>query len=161
MTGLESLREHHLADARAQAASRVAEARAASQAMLEKAKADAAALTRQAEEEGQTSAEQDTGRDWIAARRRARAIRLAAQRSVYENLRAEAARAVESEPRCADLLRSVADAARLRLGPGAVVSVDRRGVRAARKATHVRWTIEEAVDGALSQLGPQVEELWR
>ncbi|HYL08056.1 MAG TPA: hypothetical protein VEU76_05875 [Candidatus Udaeobacter sp.] len=161
MTGLEPLREHHLAEARAHAASRIADARAASLAMLEKAKADAVELTRQARNDGQASAELDTGRDWIAARRRARAIRLAAQRRVLESLRSGATGAVESDPRCADLLRQVADAARSRLGPSAVISVDARAVRAARNTMHIRWAIDDAVDDALLQLGPQLEDLWR
>ena len=161
MNGLEALREHHLVGARAHAAGLIADARALAQSILEKAQADAAHLTQQAEEDGHASAEQDTGRDWTAARRRARAIRLAAQRAVYEDVKAAAAKASESDPRSPGLVRQVAEAARTRLGPGALVTAGSHGVSATRGKTHVRWTVTEAVDESLSRLGPELEELWR
>lgn len=160
MKGLDAVRETHLAAARAHAGELVAHARDVARGILEAAQAEAAELTRNAEAEGQVSAEQDTGRDWTAARRRARGIRLAAQRGAYESLRTRAVQAVEADPRTDPLLRRVADAARMRLGPGASVSVERGTVNASRRATHVRWTVEDAVDASLAGLGPQLEELW-
>lgn len=161
MTGLEAVREHYLAEARTQAAEVMAHARDMARDILDKARADAAELTRHAEEEGQASAEQDTGRDWTAARRRARAIHLAAQRSVYDDLRTQCARALALDPRTTVLLHRIGDAARMRLGPGATITLGVSSVDASRKAHHVRWTVEEAVDDSLHRLGPEVEELWR
>ena len=161
MKGLEAVREAHLAEARVHAAELLAHAREVAAGIVDQAQAEAAELTRRAEEEGLTSAEQDTGREWTAARRRARAIRLAAQRSAYESLRARAARAVEADPRTRGLLRSIADAARMRLGPGASVTLEPGAVIASRRTTHFRWTVEEAVDASLEGLAPELEELWR
>ena len=161
MTGLQAVREAHLAAARVHADELLAHARDVAQGILVGAQAEAADLTKQAEEEGQASADQDTGRDWTAARRRARAIRLAAQRGAYEALRARAAHAVEADPRMDALLRNVADAARMRLGPGASVALEPGAVVASRRTTHVRWTVEDSIDAALERLGPQLEELWR
>lgn len=160
MKGLEAVREAHLAAARAHAGELLAHAREVAQGILAGAQAEAAEVTRQAEQQGQASAEQDTGRDWTAARRRARAIRLAAERGAYEALRARAAHAVEADPRMGRLLRSIGDAARMRLGPGASVVLEPGAVVASRKTIHVRWTIEDAVDASLERLGPQLEELW-
>ncbi len=161
MKGLEALRETHLAAARAHAGELIAHARDVAQGILERAQADAAELTRNAEQEGQVSAEQDTGRDWTAARRRARAIRLAAQRGVYESVRLRAVHGVEADSRTDALLRRVADAARMRLGPGALVTIEPGTVSASRRTMHVRWTVEDAVDASLARLGPELEELWR
>ena len=161
MNGLEAVREAHLAAARAHAAELLAHARDVAEGILESAKAEAAELTRHAEEEGRTSAEQDTGRDWTAARRRARAIRLAAERGSYETLRARASHAVGADARTAAVLHNVADAARMRLGPGASVTVDAGVVVASRRTTRVRWTVDDAVDASLEQLGPELQQLWR
>lgn len=162
LEGLDALRSHHLADARHRADALIAEARVAAKEVLERAQAEAAELTRQAREEGQESAEQDTGREWTAGRRRARGIRLAAQRSAYEALRGAAIGAVQVDPRSGDLLRTVADAARRRLGPGATVELAAGEVRATRRTKEVRWALEQAVDESLRGLGPAVlEELWR
>lgn len=138
----------------------MAHAREISQGIVSKAQADAAELTRQAEADGQASAEQDTGREWTAAHRRARAIRLAAGRSLYDDLRAAAVEAVQADRRAADLLRHVADAARMRLGPGASVRADGFVVDATRLNAHVRWTLQDAVDESLTRLGAEMEELW-
>ena len=161
MNGLEAVREHHLAAARVHAGELIAHAREVGQGILDKAHADATELTHQAEADGQASAEQDTGREWTAAHRRARAIRLAAERTLYDELRSAAAQAVQSDRRAGALVRRLADAARMRLGPGASVTVDTGGVYASRKAVHVRWTVEEAVDDSLRRLGAGVEDLWR
>lgn len=161
MKGLEAVREAHLAAARVHAGELLAHAHDVAQGILVAAQGEAAGLTRQAEQQGQASAEQDTGRDWTAARRRARAIRLAAQRGAYEALRARTVRAVEADPRMGGLLRRVADAARMRLGPGAAVAFEPGAVVATRRDTYVRWTVEDAVDASLERLGPELEELWR
>ena len=161
MTGLEALRESHLAEARARAAELVAGARATSREVLEKAKAEADEVIRMAEEEGNASAERDTGHDWTSARRRARAIRLAAQRDAYEELRLAAVAAAVGDPRSDGLRHAVAAEARMRLGPGALVNVNRAGVTATRRTKHVGWTVDDAVGEVLGRLGPRIEELWR
>jgi vacuolar-type H+-ATPase subunit E/Vma4 len=164
MNGLEPVRMHHLAAARAQAEAIVSEARAQSGQIHARSAADAEALITHAQQEGEDAAALDTSREWITARRRARGIILAAQRDAFDRLRAAAATAVRSDPRYPALLARLADTARRQLGPGAEVTTDpdgERGVRATRKSRHVNLSLEEMVEQSLERLGPAVEELWR
>lgn len=161
MKGLDPVRAHHLAGARSHADAIVRDARAQADQIIAKSTADANALTDQAEHEGQASADLDTNRSWIAARRRARGILLAAQREAYDELRNSVAGAVQSDARYASLLQHFANLASRRLGPGAEVRVDQDAVLGTRKERHVRWSLQDFVDESLSLIGPDVEELWR
>lgn len=161
MNGLEAVRARHLADQRLKAESIVASAREAAAKMLAQAKVEANAATATAQREGEQSADLDTGREWTAARRRARAIVLSAQRDVYDESRRMCAEAVRVSPRYPTLQRVVADRARRRLGPGADVVVDGDTVVVTRKHRSVRWTLADAVEEALRRLGGEVEALWR
>lgn len=164
MTGLESVREHHLASARAQAETIVRGARAQAQEITASGAAAVVALVEQARREGEAAAELDTNREWITARRRARGLILAAQRDMYEELRGAVARAAREDPRYPALLERLARAGQRQLGPGAEVELDREGeggVRVSRKGRLVDWSLAAIVRGGLDRLGPRVTELWR
>lgn len=164
MTGLETVRSHHLAAAHAHADAILRDARAQATQIAAKSAADGAALIEHAEKEGKEAAELDTSREWSAARRRARSIILAGQREVYDDLRAAVAAAVRSDSRYPALLERLADAAHRQLGPGAEVAVDAggdRGVTATRKHRHVDWSLHKIGEESIDRLGPAVEELWR
>jgi vacuolar-type H+-ATPase subunit E/Vma4 len=164
MTGLEPVRMHHLAAARAQADAMLSDARAQAERILAGAATDAETLIAQAKQEGEEAAALDTSHEWINARRRARSIILAARRDAFDHLRAAAAVAVRSDPRYPALLERLADIARRQLGPGAVVNADpygERGVSATRKGRHVDVSLANLVEQSLERLGPAVEELWR
>jgi vacuolar-type H+-ATPase subunit E/Vma4 len=161
MKGLDSVRTRHLADARARAEGIVRDAHRQADEILAQSAGETAELASQAEHAGETSADLDTSRGWATARRRARGIRLAAQREAYEELRTSAAAAVHSDRRSGALLQRVADEARSRLGPAAKVMIDSDSVRASRDKVHVRWSLADAVERSLSRLGPEIEALWR
>lgn len=161
MNGLEAVRARHLAEQRLRAESIVASAREAAAQMLARAHSEVTAATESAEREGEQSAELDTGREWTAARRRARSIVLAAQRDAYDQLRLMCADAVRLNSRYPDLQRVVADHARRCLGPGSEVVVDGDTVVATRKHRRVRWTVLDTVNESLLRLGDEVEAVWR
>jgi vacuolar-type H+-ATPase subunit E/Vma4 len=164
VTGLETVRSHHLAAAHTHADAILRAARAQATQIAAKSAADGAALIEHAEKEGEEAAELDTSREWSTARRRARSIILAGQRVVYDDLRAAVVGAIRSDSRYPALLKQLADAARRQLGPGAEVAVDAggdRGVTATRKNKHVDWPLHEVADESIDRLGPAVEELWR
>jgi vacuolar-type H+-ATPase subunit E/Vma4 len=164
MTGLESVREHHLAAAREQAESIVRGARAQAQEITASGAAAVAALVEHARREGEAAADLDTNREWITARRRARGLVLSAQREMYEELRGAVASAARADPRYPALLERLARAGQRQLGPGAEVGLDRDGeggVRVSRKGRRIEWSLAAIVGGGLDRLGPRVTELWR
>ena len=99
------------------------------------------------------------------ARRRARAIVLAAQRSTFEELRARArsaARALRTDPGYPALLARLTATARDRLGPAAVAREHPDGgVVAEADGRRVVLTLAAAADRAVDALGRRAEELWR
>lgn len=125
------------------------------------ARAEAAALIESAEHEGESTAELDTERELTSARRRARTILLSAQRQVYDELRAGCANRIRADRRYPRLLQHIADQAQRRLGPGTEVVTGADTVKATRKHRHVQWSLDEAIDRAVTDLGPSVAELWR
>ena len=164
MTGLETVRNHHLAAARARADEVLRDAHVQAQQIAGKSSADAAALIENAEKEGEEAASLDTSREWTADRRRARGIILAAQQGVYRDLNTAAAAAVRADPRYRVLLERLADESRRRLGPGADVEVDfsgDAGVRATRKDRHIARSLDGIVTDSIERLGSEIEELWR
>jgi hypothetical protein len=88
----------------------------------------------------------------------------AAQREMYEELRARVARGVRADARYPLLLERLGHASHRQLGPGARVEIDRdgdHGVTATRKDRRVQWSLAAIVDAGLSELGPSIAELWR
>lgn len=160
MKGLEPVAKHHLETQRSRAAAIVAAARDTASTTLATAEREAAAIVDAAKEEGLTSAELDTNREWTAGRRRARGLVLEAQRAMYEELRRRCVGAIRTDARYAALVERVAGGARRRLGPGAEVAVDADSIVAGRKGRHVRWTLLEAVDEVLAAMPLEVEALW-
>lgn len=164
MTGLDSVRQHHLAAARAQAERILENARQQAGDIVRKGDADASILVEAARQEGEVAAGLDTDRAWTSARRRARGAILAAQREMYDELRARAALAVRRDARYPLLLAHLGLAAQRRLGPGAAVEIDHDGdggVTTTRKDRRIVWPLAAIVDAGLSELGPRVEEIWR
>lgn len=161
MKGLEAVELQHLEGRRRRAAEIVAAAREAAAQALASAEAEARSLIETATKEGDSTAEQDTSRDWIAARRKARGELLAAQRDSYRELRIRCTDAVVADPRCRELVREAGNNARRVLGPGADVTADGRTVTGTRKAIQVLWSVDQAVDQALGELGADIEGLWR
>jgi vacuolar-type H+-ATPase subunit E/Vma4 len=164
LTGLETVRNHHLAVARERADALLGDARAQARRIVSKSSADAAALIEHAEKEGEEAAELDTSREWTAARRRARGIILAARQGACRDLQAAVAAAVRADPRYPALLERLANEARRRLGPGADVDIDTSGdlgVSATRKDRHIDWSLDSLVVEGIERLGPEIEELWR
>jgi vacuolar-type H+-ATPase subunit E/Vma4 len=164
MTGLEALREHHLASCREQAAELIRGARAQAQEIATNASADAARLIETARRDGESAADLDLGREWTSSRRRATAVILAAQRASYGELRGALAAAIRSDPRYPDLLGRMATIAHQRLGPGAEVHIDRHGdggVVATRTDRRIECSLASMVDASLDQLGPAIREMWR
>lgn len=160
MKGLESIASHHLEAQRQRAAAILAAARQDAGAMLAKAEADAAAIVSDARREGESSADLDTNRDWIAGRRRARGMALAARNDAYAELRRRCMEAIRGDSRFHDLVADVADGARRTLGPGADVTIDADTVVAARRGRHARWSLEDVLDEVLGTLPHDVEGLW-
>ncbi|HEX9100290.1 MAG TPA: hypothetical protein VF956_12450 [Candidatus Dormibacteraeota bacterium] len=164
MTGLDALREHHLAAARTQAEQILQHARQQAGEIAGKGDADALAVVEKARHEGEAAAGLDTDRAWTAARRKARGAILAAEREMYDELRARVALAVRRDARYPVLLEHLGHAAQRRLGPGAMVEIDRdgdQGVSATRKDRRVELSLAAIVDAGLGELGPRVAELWR
>lgn len=161
MNGLEPLLAHRLAEARAQAEEVVQLAREAAQRRRDAARAEVDELVKTAEHEGDASADMDTDRSWTVARRRARAIVLAAERAAYEELRGSVMAAVQADARYPGLLGRIVDDAHRRLGPGADVSVDGSVVTGSRRQRHVRWSLADTIETSLQHRAADVEELWR
>jgi vacuolar-type H+-ATPase subunit E/Vma4 len=164
MTGLDSVRLHHLAAARAHAEQILEDARQQAGEIARKGDADSSALVEGARHEGEAAAGLDTDRAWTSARRKARGAILAAQREMYDELRARVALAVRRDVRYPVLLEHLGHAAQRQLGPGAAVEIEHvgdGGVIATRKDRRVVWSLATIVDAGLSELGPRVAEMWR
>ncbi|MGZ4610155.1 MAG: hypothetical protein ACXV2H_07855 [Actinomycetes bacterium] len=136
----------------------VAEARAAAE---ERAAALRDAAAAQAAADAATIAAEARAR----ARRQERAILLAAQRSAYEQLRAQARAAVRDlrrDPGYPALLTRLTAAARQRLGPTALVREHPDGgVLAEDGGRRLSLTLDAATDRAVDALGAEVEQLWQ
>jgi hypothetical protein len=158
--GLEPVAAHHAEAQRGRAAALLAAARDGAAATLAKAEAEAAAIIEAAEHEGESSAELDTNREWVAGRRRARGMVLAARRDIYDELKRRCVEAARQDRRLGELVALVADDARRQLGPGTDVVAGKDTVTASRKGRHIRWSIEDRVDEVLGTMPEEVEALW-
>jgi membrane protein involved in colicin uptake len=161
MTGLDPVRARRLDEARRQAERTIAQAREESSRLRAAAESEAASLMATAREEGDAAADSDTVRDWTAARRRARAIVLAAQKAAYQGLVDEAAAAARSDMRFGDLLERLQDDVMRALGPGARIATSGDEVIGVRLAREVRWSLREAVETLIGGGSVDYEALWR
>ena len=161
------LRDAELAQARAEAEAALADADRRAAVELAAAQEKGEELTRRAHVEGAAAAEIAGAHDEAQARRAARALVLAAERELYDELCRRAGEEV-SALRGGDayraLLEELSAVARRQLGAGARLDVDPDGlggVRGSSNGRSVDYTLPSVVDRALERLGARTEELWR
>lgn len=163
---LEPLRTALTAEAEADAQRRRAELEAACERRVAEAEAKAKALTQQGQLDGAQAAAQEALRRRAAASRRARELRLEAQRALLDELRArarEAALRLRTDPRYPELLDRLSRAAKSQLGPKAELVVDPPelgGVLGQAGGVSVDYTLPALVDRALDELDGRLEALW-
>ncbi|HVM58623.1 MAG TPA: hypothetical protein VMT74_14270 [Gaiellaceae bacterium] len=161
------LRDATLAQARADAEATLADADRRADARIAAAREEGSALVRQARADGAAAAAIEGAHDEATARRTARALVLAAERRLYDELcrrAGEEAYALRGENGYAALLEELGDAARRQLGDGARLDVDPvglGGVRAWSNGRSVDYTLPTLVDRALERLGARTEVLWQ
>ena len=158
---LKPLREALVRHARADAERELAQAKQDSEAELVKARAGAATILNEAAEAGRADASAVVAAERTAARRSARAMELAAQRELYEELRRRVATGVArlaEDPAVRD--RFVA-AVRARLGPDAtVLDAAGGGVVGVASGRRVDLSLARLAERAVDALGGEVCELW-
>jgi vacuolar-type H+-ATPase subunit E/Vma4 len=163
---VDPLRAGFLDEARADAERVRAEADRQVAAMRAEAEQRGRALVDQARAEGVATAAIAGRQDRAAARRRARAIVLAAKRDLYEELCLQAqaaARSLCDDPGYPELLGRLTMAVRAQLGEDALLEVDppgAGGVRGSSGARHVDYTLDALVERCLERLGGGLERLW-
>ena len=141
---LESLRTALRVEAETEAAKRRTEVDEACERRLAEAQAKARELTEQGRLEGAHVAARKSLRRRAAANRRARELRLAAQRGLIDELRLrgrEAALELRKDPRYEELLERLSQAAKSQLGADAEVESTRRISAASSRAPAVRLSI--------------------
>ena len=164
---LEPLRMALLADADGQEKHHLAEVDQTCEVRLARVRRRASALTARSRAEGERAAAQEARRRLGAASRRERELRLAAQGSLLDELRArtlDAALAARDDPRYHDLLDRLARTARAQLGDEAELEIDPSGlggVRAHIGELSVDYTLPALVERAIAGRGVELEELWR
>ncbi len=163
---LDSLRTALRLEAETEAAKRLTQVDEACERRLAEAQARARGLAHQGRLEGARQAERNSLRRRAAANRRARELRLAAERGLVEELRLRAGKEallLRKDPRYGELIDRVSQAARSQLGGGAEVEVDPAvgGVRARAGSTSVDYTLPALVDRAIAELDGQLETLWQ
>lgn len=138
-----------------------AEANAAAEAVCERARADAAQILADARAAGRTAAADSAGVRMVQARRRARAVVLAARREAHEELHRRTRVAVAAlceDPDVVDRLRRLAQA---RAGPSArILDAPGGGVVALAPDRRVDCSAYSLADHAVEVLGTEVERLW-
>jgi vacuolar-type H+-ATPase subunit E/Vma4 len=164
---LESLRIALRVEAETEVARRRAQVDEACERRLAEAQATAREVTEQGRLEGVQAATRESLRRRAAANRRARELRLAAERALLDELRLRARQAalqLRVDPRYGDLLERVSQVARSQLGADTEVVVDPPdigGVLARAGSTSVDYTLPALVDRAIAELDGQLETLWR
>lgn len=129
--------------------------------------AKARELTDQGRQEGERAAVQEAVRRRATATRRAREIRLQAQRRQVDELQRrsrEAAPRLREDRRYPELLERLAGAAREQLGPNVELEVDPPGlggVIGRLGNASVDYTLAALVDRAIGGLDDELESLWR
>ena len=161
------LRNAELAQARAEAEAALADADRRAAVELAAAQERGEELVRRARAEGAAAAAIAGAHDEAQARRTARALVLAAERELYDELcrRAdEEVFALRGGDAYRALLEELSAVARRQLGAGARLDVDPDGlggVRGSSNGRSVDYTLPSVVDRALERLGARTEELWR
>jgi vacuolar-type H+-ATPase subunit E/Vma4 len=163
---LDPLRAALQAEVKAEASRRRAEVDAACKGRLAMASEQARALSLQGKLDGEQAAAHDALRRRGGANRRARELRLSAQRALIDELRQrtrEAALELRTDARYPDLLARLEQAAQSQLGPAAALEIDPPGlggVRARSGSASVDYTLPALVDRAIEDLQGRVETLW-
>ncbi len=161
---LPTLREALLDDARRQAADSVAQAEREADARVADARSTVDRLTADASRAGREEAARAVRRRESEGRRRARERVLRARREAYDHLRERAAEMIRLLP--ADERRALAQRlerlARTQLGDDAEIDADPDGGLVARAGSRsVDYRVPAIVARAITDLGDDVEELWR
>lgn len=159
---VEPARRSLLERVRADADRLLAEADERAAEIVAQADTNGEALVARARAEGEAAASLEGAQEQAEARRAARSAVLGARRALYEELRREARAAVlalQDDPGYPALLDRLEAAARAQLGADARVTRD-AGVRGARGARSVDYTLESLAGRALDELGAEVERLW-
>jgi len=163
---LDALRTALRVEAETEAAERLAEVDEACKRRLAEAQATARELTELGRLEGTRVAARATARRRAAAHRRAREVRLAAQRGLIDELRTRANEAALGlrDARYRGLLERVSQAARSQLGADAEIEIDPPdlgGVRARAGSASVDYTLPALVDRVIFELDGELETLWQ
>jgi vacuolar-type H+-ATPase subunit E/Vma4 len=163
---LEAVGAAMLADARADAERIVADARREAEQRVADARREAATIVEDAERDGERDASARLARERARVRRDARAVLLAAQRQVYDDLVERAHAGVRALARRDDyrtLIARLSAQATSQLGPDAVVTVDpdgEPGLTAAAGSRRVDYRLTTLADQAIRRLGPTLAKLW-
>jgi vacuolar-type H+-ATPase subunit E/Vma4 len=163
---VEPVRAAFLEHARAEAERTLHEADEQAAALLRQAEAQGLSLVEQARAEGVAVAGTEGAAEEARARRRARALVLAAEQELLEELRAgahEAAHRLRQAPGYAELVDRLAATATTQLGGEARVESDppeAGGVRASSGHRHVDYSLDVLADRCLERLGSRLERLW-
>jgi vacuolar-type H+-ATPase subunit E/Vma4 len=161
------LRTALLSDAEANAESVAMDAAARAAREVSDAQAEVSALVDHARAEAETAARREAMRVVGRARSEGRALRLTAQRDVYDELRERTFASVQelrSEPVYSRLLDRLDGIARAQLGPSAAVEVDPPvvgGIRASSGPRRIDLTLPTLAERCLARLGTDLERLWR
>jgi vacuolar-type H+-ATPase subunit E/Vma4 len=157
------VREALLARAHAEANELVRAAQSEAEAQVARAETQARAVVDEARREGEADAAAALAAERARARRRARALVLRAQRSVYEALR-EASRmgalSLQDEPAWPMMRQRLVARARDLLGPEAEIREVPGGITSRQGPRRVDLTVTSLADAHVAALGPEVEKLW-
>jgi vacuolar-type H+-ATPase subunit E/Vma4 len=163
---VDTLRATFLDEARAGAARARADTDRRIAAMHAEAEERGKVLVERARAEGVAAAEIVDRQEQAAARRRARAMVLAAKRELYEELCRQASAAahlLRDDPGYPALLERLSAAVRAQLGEDAELEVDPSeagGVRGSSGPRHVDYTLDALAERCLERLGGGLERLW-
>lgn len=131
------------------------------------AEAQARSLVERGRFEGEKAARQEALRRGAVANRRARELRLGAQRLLLEELRQRALEAAlerRADPMYPKLIDRLSRTARVQLGPDAALELDppaAGGVIGRVDGRSVDYTLPALVERAIEDLGGRLEALWR
>jgi vacuolar-type H+-ATPase subunit H len=164
VTSLGPVREALLAQAHHGADAELSTARHEADALVADAEREARGVVARAREEGDADAAVALAGEQARARRRARAVVLAAQRSAYDTLREsvrERAGALAEGPQWPQLRAELERRARAALdADDAVVQDVPAGVALTSGSRQVLITLPALAQDALDALGPEVQQLW-
>jgi vacuolar-type H+-ATPase subunit E/Vma4 len=162
---VEPLRETLLEQVERERDEALADADRRAQAIVGEAERQGLELVERARAEGTAAAGLVGVGACVEARRRGRALVLAAQRELYDELHRRAvagAQQLRDSPAYPALVARLSTAARTQLGSKATIVVDEEGgIRAHEGARSVDYTLPTLAERCLEWLGADVERLWR